>query len=174
MLLKSQLFFNIAKNYLYHFIRLPSTKIYQDLAYVKIFLNYFIFIRGENFFRKMIILVSKRFRCGKSCRLPEVPQGIRPSLDDSAAGAQVNFPPGCCTLDRFPTVCATRVDLTSRFLQFGVLENQCGRRELSRGSHQGGFGSTSPAHHFLRDCKATRRRNRCRITRVISLLFEMS
>lgn len=39
--------------------------------------------------------------------------------------------PGRCTFGRFPTVRAGGVDLTSRFLQFGALENQCGQSYLA-------------------------------------------
>jgi len=59
----------------------------------------------------------------------------RPPSDESVAGAQVHILLGrCCTFGWFPTAYTAppwRVDLTSRFLQFGVLENQCGQSYLA-------------------------------------------
>lgn len=53
--------------------------------------------------------------------------------DESVAGAQVNSPLVVVPSAGSPRPAPRRrVDLTSRFLQFGVLENQRGQRAISR------------------------------------------
>lgn len=59
---------------------------------------------------------------------------VRSTGDESVAGAQVHLPPVPVVPTAGsprPTPRRRRVDLTSRFLQFGVLENQCGQSYLA-------------------------------------------
>lgn len=71
-------------------------------------------------------------------RLPEVPHSAIISEVDRhrTSRSQVYrcILLGRCTFGRFPTAYTAppwQVDLTSRFLQFGVLENQCGQSYLA-------------------------------------------
>lgn len=54
----------------------------------------------------------------------------RRRTNPGCTGASSSFP-AVVPFGRFPTVCAGGVDLTSRFLQFGALENQCGQSYLA-------------------------------------------